>query len=426
MRAIHSILFVSPLLVAAACAAENSELDEFGVGGAATTTTTASTSTSGTGGVNLTSTGGSGGGTVPCMSTDTNDWDQDGFTVLEGDCDDCDPNVSPNSLEVSTKDGGTPVDEDCDGEVDEEEPLVTCDAGIALDEDDPMVVIQAVELCKVSTGPKDWGVVSAIWAFPDGTPAGGGPSAANFHLGHGVMDGFGSVVTTQFGDNMLVLSSGTARRPNDPGYQDVGGFDKGYTTNHPFGFPKESPACPGTTTGIPHDTTGIEVKIRAPQNAYGFTFDFNFYTYEWPGFVCSTFNDFFVALLEPFPMGQVDGNISYDSMGNPVSVNNAFIDVCGCVGNPPNPCLAGGKTFACSLGNTELLGTGFGFDTGWEDHGATSWLQTTAPVEPGSEFTLRWAVYDSGDGVLDSTTLIDNFRWIAEPGVPVGTAPVPK
>jgi hypothetical protein len=35
-------------------------------------------------------------------------------------------------------------------------------------------------------------------------------------------------------------------------------------------------------------------------------------------------------------------------------------------------------------------------------------------------------VYDSGDGVLDSTTLIDNFKWIAEAGVTVVTNPVPE
>ena len=42
------------------------------------------------------------------------------------------------------------------------------------------------------------------------------------------------------------------------------------------------------------------------------------------------------------------------------------------------------------------------------------------------EIELLWAVYDSGDGVLDSTAIIDNFRWIAKPGVPVSTNPVPK
>ena len=38
---------------------------------------------------------------------------------------------------------------------------------------------------------------------------------------------------------------------------------------------------------------------------------------------------------------------------------------------------------------------------------------------------IRYGVYDSGDGVLDSTTLIDNWQWIANGGsVAVGTTPI--
>jgi hypothetical protein len=206
----------------------------------------------------------------------------------------------------------------------------------------------------------------------------------------------------------------------------VNGFSKGYQGNNPVGFPKESPACPGSFTGEPNDVAGLEVKIRAPLNAQGFSFDFNFFTYEWPNYICSQFNDFFVALLSPFPAGQTDGNVSFDSQGNPVSVNNAFLEVCGCVGNPPSPCIAGSKSFTCANGNIGLIGTGFGFDTTPDgDHAATDWLKTQAPITPGSEITMRWSVYDSGDGVLDSTGLIDNWQWIAKPGTTVNTDPVP-
>ena len=145
--------------------------------------------------------------------------------------------------------------------------------------------------------------------------------------------------------------------------------------------------------------------------------------------MCSQFNDFFIALLTPFPNGQMDGNIAFDKMGNPVSVNNAFIEACGCEGNPPSPCSAGGKTFDCPLGDIELIGTGFGFDACpyCQDHGGTGWLRTSAPVEvPNQVINLRYAVYDSSDGILDTTTLVDNFRWIASPGVTVGTDVVPQ
>jgi hypothetical protein len=350
------------------------------------------------------------------------DVDGDGWTPAQGDCNDCDPNINPNAYDFPPAPGQNPIDYDCDGQTDEVGP---CDFGLDIASSDPLNAARAVELCKLSSGPKDWGVVSAAWVMADGSPPPTTePEVSNFHLGHGLLPAFGNTDTVRMGARMLALSSGSARQPNDPGYHDVSGFDKGYVGASPTGFPKESPACPGVVTGQPHDPTGVEIAINTPSNVKGFSFDFDFFTYEWPGFICSTYNDFFVAILSPIPMGQGDGNISFDGMGNPVSVNNAFLQVCGCMGNPPSPCSAGGKSFPCALGDLDLLGTGFGFDTtGGQDHGSTGWLTTTAPVEKNSMIVLRWAVYDSSDGVLDTTTLIDNWRWIADPSVSVATNP---
>ena len=395
-----------------------------GVGGGSGTTGSESTTGSGMGGDDIGFDGGpagSGGGPPTCNSAPNEDKDMDGFTVVDKDCNDCDPNVNPGAIEVIAPmdaDGGVPepADEDCDGMVDN--VILDCDDGLAVDSNDPMSGAKAVELCKASTGPNSWGVVSAKWVMADGTPPVQGP---NFDLGHGILSAFGPNVNVQGGKRMLGLSSGTARQPTDPGYAPVSGFDKGFTGNSPQGFPKESPACPGTITGQPHDPAGLEVVVKAPTNAHGFSFDFNFFTYEWPNWICSQYNDFFVALLTPIPMGQQDGNISFDSQGNPVSVNNAFLEVCGCPGGPP--CLAGGKNFTCLLGNAGLAGTGF--QDQFSDHASTGWLVTKAPVEPGQQITIRWAVYDSGDGILDSSTLVDNWQWIAEPGTTVGTDVVP-
>lgn len=368
------------------------------------------------------------GGSINCTPGGENDdVDGDGYTPAQGDCEDCDPNRNPNAVEVPTEDGATPYDEDCDDVIDEDDSVL-CDDGLAVDDQDPISAARAMELCKTSVNPGEWGVIDAKWVLADGNDP---PAFAlqNFHLGHGILSGFGPNVTTQAGARMAALSSGTARQPTDLGYSDVNGFSKGYQCGHPQGFPKESPSCPGSITGQPNDATGLEIEVQPPSNAKGFSFDFKFYTYEWPGFVCSTYNDFFVALLTPFPAGQTDGNIAFDKMGNPVSVNNAFIEVCGCPGNPPNPCQAGGKSFDCPLGDFDLIGTGFGFDSCsfCEDHGGTGWLRTNAPIDkPAEKITIRFAVYDSGDGVLDTTTLIDNFRWIAKPGVTVGTDVVPE
>lgn len=340
------------------------------------------------------------------------DADGDGFTVCGGDC--CDEDglgcekaklVNPGAFDVA----GNGLDDDCDGVRDNQAP--PCDGALALASADPLDGARAMDLCKVSQGATDWGIVSAKYVTPDGGP----PPNGNFSLGHGILNAFGPNVAPKKGAQFLGLSSGTARQPSDPGYQSPGGFDKQYTSGHPPGFPKESPACPGVFTGQPHDGAALELQVRVPTNAYGFSFDFTFYTFEWPSWVCSQYNDFFVALLDPIPMGQTDGNVAFDMQKNPVSVNNAFVEVCGC-GNGP-PCQAGPKQYSCSLGTAELIGTGF------EGHAATSWLTTTAPVPPGGLMTLRLGVYDSGDGVLDSSAILDNFRWEIDPNTKVETIP---
>jgi hypothetical protein len=372
--------------------------------------------------------GGAGGGDIICTpGGPDDDVDLDGYTPNTGDCEDCDPNRNPNAIEVATEDGDPAFDENCDGEIDEAPPP-PCDDGIAIDEMDPLLAASAVELCKLSVGDGDWGVVSAKWVMPDGQdPPATGVAAQRYHLGHGFLDDFGPNVDLRAGERMLVLSSGSARRIDDPGYQNVSGFDKQIFSAPPDAVPLSSPACPGVTTGEVRDPAAVELSIRTPSNATGVSFDFNFFTYEWPGFICSQYNDYFWAILSPFPPGQTHGNISYDGDGNAVSVNNALLEVCGCDGNPPGTCSAGGKIFTCSLGNIPLVGTGFGFDTAFgQDHGSTSWLRTTAPVPKNELISLRFAVHDSGDGSLDSTTLIDNFQWIARPGTMVGTNPVPE
>jgi hypothetical protein len=400
----------------------------FGDGNNTTTATGGQGGNTGTGntgaGIEFDAGGGQGGSLPACEAGPDEDQDGDGWSINQGDCNDCDANMNPGAVEVIAGpdgDGGLPppVDEDCDGQTDNEPQ--PCDDAVPLEVTDPMDGARAMELCKVSTGDTDWGVVQAAWVLPDGSPS---PGGMNYELGHGAVMAFGPNVVPQGGVKMLGLSSGTARQPTDPGYQSVGGFDKGFTCGHPQGFPKESPACPGVITGQPHDGVALQLQIRVPTNAKGFSFDFDFYTFEWPVYICSQYNDFFVAILDPIPQGQTDGNISFDSQNNPVSVNNAFLEVCGCIGGPP--CMAGGKNFPCALGNQELAGTGFGTDTAGSDHAATSWLITKAPIEDGTDvIVMRWGVYDSGDGVLDSTTLVDHWQWIATPGTQVGTEPIP-
>lgn len=364
----------------------------------------------GFGGGGATSSSGAGGSL--CSPGLDIDGDGDGFSASGGDCDDCDPLIGPNSIEVLTNLGDLAVDEDCDGNIDNIAPA--CDAPLSIDDPDPMSGAKAVDLCKASTGPGDWGVIQAKWALPDGSP--GLVALPQYQVGHGILAKFGQEVLPKGGSRMLSLSSGTARQPADPGYQSVNGYDKGYACNHPQGFPKQSPACPGVMSGPPRDGIALEVTLYPPQNAVGFSFEFNYFTTEWPHYVCTSYNDVFTALLAPAPFGQTDGNITFDSQGNAVTVNNVFLEACSCPGGPP--CSAGGKVFTCALGPKSLMGTGFEND-GVSTHASTHWLTTTAPIEPGAQLTIRWTVHDSGDAILDTTTLVDHWQWVTGNKPPV-------
>jgi hypothetical protein len=358
------------------------------------------------GDISLNPDGSTGSGTVLCDSGPNDDADADGYTPSEGDCNDCDPNMNPGAIEVMTADGQQPSDENCNGEVDED--LTTaCDANIDIADYDANNAARAIDLCQFTAdGQKGYGVIQADYVRANGTPA---PQSRH----SGIMSAFGTAVLPRNGERMLVISSGNARTPGQPdpcGSQSCG--DNG-TGQAPPGFPQDVPGCSGDTDI--NDDIGLEVRLRAPTNANGYSFEFDFYSFEFPEWVCTSFNDQFIALVDPPPMGSINGNISFDSQANPVSVNIAFFEVCTPDSAYPQ--------FPCALGAGELGGTGF---DAWDDAGATSWLVTTAPVDPGSEFTIRFAIWDTGDTAWDSTTLIDNFTWLADAGTQLGTVPVPN
>jgi len=311
-------------------------------------------------------------------------------------------------------------------------PQGNCDEGLSTPEGtEAMDGARAIGLCQVYSDG-GWGVKSADWVRSDGQPLTGA-----LLDGKGILHGFGPNQPRE-GSAMLVLSSGAARSPSDPGFQDPAGYDKDDSPHgSPPGYPKESPSCPGVVTGDPHDSAGLRLVIQTPVDAKSLSFNLNFYTYEYPDYICSTYNDFFVAMMNPIPTGLPDGNISFDPQGNTISVNAGFLDAC-------TPSNAGGKNFSCSQGYSLIPGTGFEsnidncggvpFDQcdifGGTDaipgSAATGWLETKAPIEqPGGEITLQFAIWDSGDSVLDSTVLIDNFRFELDTTT-TGTQPVPE
>jgi len=288
---------------------------------------------------------------------------------------------------------GNGLDEDCDGVADN--PVVSCDAALALDSVDALDAARAMDICKFANDATDWGLVSAVWTDPQGAAAGGG----DYDVGHGLLSDFGPNVLPRGGSTLLALSSGTARDTADPDYWPPTGFQKG----GPWGFGTlpiphpETPGCPGAGTNVV-DPVALDLTIRVPLNASGFSFDQRMYQQDFPTYVCTNYDDALLAVVDPAPPGSVNGNIAIDVLANPMTLAGALFEACTPTGS-----------YTCPLGTSDLQGTGF------ESSGATNWITNTVSAEPGSLVNIRFIVYDLADAFGDTTALIDNFAWIPVP-----------
>ena len=381
-------------------------------------------------------TGDTGAGTTSsCVVTDQNaDMDHDGWSPAQGDCDDCDPNINPGAIDVLHKsDGGAPYwgDEDCSGKAGDS--AMPCDQGLALADVNAMDAAKAIELCATATATdKKYGVISAAYVRANGAPF------ATPGLQVGIEPQFGSNVHVQAGQNMLVLSSGAARYVGQTGACNGISCKYNATATPPAGFPDPDSTCPPVPSIA--DDVALQVQVRVPTNATGFTFNFKFHSFEYPDWVCANngYNDQFVALMTPSPVGAdlppgaTAGNISFDSQHHPVGVNIGYFTACdpntparfaaNCTSSATVTCPTRPASY-CPDGVAPLLNTGFDQWNHDGADGATAWLESAAPAKPGTIITLQFTIWDAGNGEYDSTVLIDNFQWNASGGT-VSTQPV--
>ncbi len=153
---------------------------------------------------------------------------------------------------------------------------------------------------------------------------------------------------------------------------------------------------------------GFELTAPAVANgqmfdAKGYTFDFAYFSAEFPEYVDSQFNDIFIVWQAS---EDYTGNVTFINE-QPLTVTALWpIDYQGeCdFDNDPN----------CNNEADEHL-----IDTGHQGcGGATGWYKATGGIKPGETFTLTFGIFDMGDSSFDTTALLDNWQWDCEGCVP--------
>ena len=165
--------------------------------------------------------------------------------------------------------------------------------------------------------------------------------------------------------------------------------------------------CPGA-----NDYGELRFTVQVPMGASSLSYDFAFFSLEYPEYYGSEYNDMYVGWIESQDW---TGNISFDDTGRPISLNAGFLDFKDAQHdwNQGDPACLNTNCSAPELAGTCMQG-----------HAATRWLSSSVGVVPGETITLVFAIYDMGDSILDSYVLLDNFQWGCDGDTPPTTTPV--
>jgi hypothetical protein len=197
---------------------------------------------------------------------------------------------------------------------------------------------------------------------------------------------------------------------------DLGAFDPGNTLPPPLRTNNvgaedcsQNPALVGTgdcsntiqgqfEQGISaNDYVELRFTLTVPPDVLSFSYDFAFFSTEYPFYYGSQYNDMYVGWLEAIDW---TGNVSFDEQGEPISLNAGFLEFKDDAANLP-----------------EFDGTCMRY------HAGTNWLQTTAGVRGNEDITVVFAIFDLSDSILDSYVFLDNWQWGCDPSGKPETLP---
>ncbi len=217
------------------------------------------------------------------------DQDQDGYTPNQGDCNDCSALINPGAMQIP----GDATDYACNGQPG---VVAACDTGLAGTTDGASLA-KAMGFCDSRF------LLSATLVQPTNIQA------------RQVVQRFGQILPKD-GAAMALISTGVAADKTMAGYVDPQtGTALDYTNEVPNPDPSV-PSVPGCSMLQPpkvNDYAELLVKLRAPTNAHSFSFNFQFFSAEYPEFVCTEFNDEFLVMMESQGEFQTATNISFDA-----------------------------------------------------------------------------------------------------------------
>jgi hypothetical protein len=205
-------------------------------------------------------------------------------------------------------------------------------------------------------------------------------------------------------ENGVVLTSGAATFITGPNNSGSAGFDNGTPGD------ADLSALAGYTT---YNATILEILFTPDPNVTQVTFNYQFGSEEYTYYVGSPFNDVFAFYVNGVNYALIPGTTT------PVTVNNI-----NCATNTGYYLNNNTETsgFGVSCGTPVSLGLNTQLD------GLTTSLGFVAPVNAGIQNTLRLAIADSSDGILDSAVMIQagSFQGCGGPGQPPCPTGVPE
>jgi len=145
-----------------------------------------------------------------------------------------------------------------------------------------------------------------------------------------------------------------------------------------------------------NDLVRLHLQLKVPSDINCASFDFAFYSEEFPEWVGYQFNDTFTAQLNDSSLSTnqnnevvAPGNFAFDTQKQVISVNTVF-------------------------GVSEAIGTTY--------DGVTPLLRARTAVVPGATIDVYLSTQDLGDSIYDSAVFLDKFFWSNDPACSGGAA----